>query len=347
MRLMLLSVRDLKVNYRIRSWLGSLLSRRPASAEVIAGVSLDVAEHESVGIVGESGSGKTTLARTIMGLVKSSSGTIAFQGRPIVGGSRGEDKRILSRLAMMFQDPVSSLSPRLTVRSLILEPFTIHHLPLDDRAGKARELLAEVGLSAEYADRYPHQLSGGEARRVSMARALALRPRLVLADEPTAGLDVSIQGEIVNLLSRLKEEQELSIIFITHNLSVVRHTTDRVVIMYLGRVVECGPTEEVFRQPRHPYTAALLSATPVPDPDARTNRIVISGEVPSFFQRPKGCEFHPRCLMAREKCRHVAPELGASAGTHTFTCHFPLGDTAEVRRPSASDPLDPDVRVSL
>jgi oligopeptide/dipeptide ABC transporter ATP-binding protein len=341
MRLMLLSVRDLKVKYGIRSWLGSSLSRRPASVEVLAGVSLEVAECESVGIVGESGSGKTTLAKTIMGLVKSSSGTIAFQGRPIVSGSHGEKKRIMSMLAMMFQDPVSSLSPRLTVRSLILEPFTIHHLPLEDKAGKARELLAEVGLSAEYADRYPHQLSGGQARRVSMARALALRPRLVLADEPTAGLDVSIQGEIVNLLSRLKEEQELSIIFITHNLSVVRHTTDRVVIMYLGRVVECGPTEEVFRQPRHPYTAALLSATPVPDPDAHTNRIVISGEVPSLFQRPKGCEFHPRCFMAREKCRHVAPELAALGGTHTFTCHFPLGDTAEVRQPSASDPLDP------
>jgi oligopeptide/dipeptide ABC transporter ATP-binding protein len=297
------------------------------SVEAVVGVSLDVAESESIGIVGESGSGKTTLARTIMGLVKPSSGSIAFQGRPIVGRSRRERKRILSKLALMFQDPLSSLSPRLTVRSLILEPFAIHHLPLEDRASKVQDLLAEVGLSAEFAERYPHQLSGGQARRVAMARALALRPRLVLADEPTAGLDVSIQGEIVNLLSRLKEEQELSIMIITHNLNLVRHITDRVVIMYLGRVVECGPTEQVFRQPRHPYTAALLSAAPAPDPDAHSKRIVISGEVPSLLQRPKGCEFHTRCFKVREKCRHVAPEFAPSDGGHIYTCHFPFGDT--------------------
>jgi peptide/nickel transport system ATP-binding protein len=227
---------------------------------------------------------------------------------------------------MMFQDPLASLSPRLTVRSLITEPFRIHGLAARDLdlQEEARRLLAMVGLDASFAGRYPHQLSGGQARRVGVARALALSPKLVIADEPTAGLDVSVQGEILNLMNRLQRAQGLAYIVITHNLPVVRHVSDELAIMYLGRFVEQGATRTIFARPAHPYTEALLTATPVPDPDRRRPPPALRGEVPSLLQRPSGCEFHTRCAYAKERCRIERPQPQRRPPGQTVHCHYPL-----------------------
>jgi peptide/nickel transport system ATP-binding protein len=230
-------------------------------------------------------------------------------------------------MAMMFQDPLASLSPRLTVQSLITEPFRIHRLaaraPADLR-DQARRLLAMVGLDPSFAARYPHQLSGGQARRVGVARALALSPKLVIADEPTAGLDVSVQGEILNLMNRLQRTHGLSYLVITHNLPVVRHISDRLAIMYMGRFVEQGATSTIFARPAHPYTEALLTATPVPDPDRRRPPPALHGEVPSLLNRPSGCEFHTRCPYAKERCRIDRPLPQLRPPGQTVRCHFPL-----------------------
>lgn len=225
---------------------------------------------------------------------------------------------------MMFQDPIASLSPRLKVGTLLAEPYRIHGVALPEPAGRAvAELLKLVGLPEGMARRYPHELSGGQARRVGVARALALKPKLVLADEPTAGLDVSVQGEILNLMGRLKTELGLSYVIVTHNLAMIRHVSDRLAIMYLGRLVETGDTGAVFRQPAHPYTRALLEAEPVPDPRRRREDLAIRGEVPSVLNRPKGCEFHTRCPAARDICRSAPPPLHESGG-RMVRCHFPL-----------------------
>lgn len=293
--------------------------------DAVCEVSLQVEPGQTVGLVGESGSGKSTIARAIMGLAPAHPGSsIRFDGAQLVGLSQRGYALHRRHMAMMFQDPVGSLSPRLTVRSLITEPFTIHGVTGRDLDAEATRLLEMVGLTGDFAPRFPHQLSGGQARRVGVARALALDPKLIIADEPTAGLDVSVQGEVLNLLARLQDELGIAILIITHNLNVVRHITDRMLIMYLGRFVEQGATEEIFRQPRHPYTEALLSANPEPDPDARQKRIRITGEVPSLMNRPAGCEFHTRCLYAQELCRHTAPELSQDSADHLYTCHFPL-----------------------
>jgi oligopeptide/dipeptide ABC transporter ATP-binding protein len=283
-------------------------------------------------LVGESGSGKSTLARAVLGLLAIESGTISFDGKELVGLRDRAFKAIRRDVAMMFQDPIGSLSPRLTVRSLVVEPFKIHGLGDRDLDAEAGRLLAMVGLPAEFGRRYPHQLSGGQARRVGVARALALSPKLIVADEPTAGLDVSVQGEILNLLGRLQAELGIAILIITHNLNVVRHITDRMAIMYLGRFVEQGPTEEIFRRPRHPYTEALLSANPEPDPDAVIDRVEIRGEVPSLMNRPRACEFHTRCIYAQERCTREAPALTLEGRDHGYTCHFPLTESHLARR---------------
>ncbi|TIT73884.1 MAG: ATP-binding cassette domain-containing protein, partial [Mesorhizobium sp.] len=236
-------------------------------------------------------------------------------------------KPYLRRMAMTFQDPIGSLAPRLTVRSILTEPFRIHGLKDRDLGAEATRLLRMVGLPADFVGRYPHQLSGGQARRVSVARALALNPDLIIADEPTAGLDVSVQGEVLNLLTRLQDELGIAILIITHNLNVVRHITDRMAIMYLGRFIEVGTTQSIFHQPSHPYTEALLAANPEPDPDAVLNRIELKGEVPSVMYRPSGCEFHTRCRYAQDRiCGRVAPPSSVSLQDpeHSFRCHFPL-----------------------
>ncbi|RUV61010.1 ABC transporter ATP-binding protein [Mesorhizobium sp. M5C.F.Ca.IN.020.29.1.1] len=331
----LLRVQDLRVRFRTMGTLKALATgTRAPFIDAVCGVSFEIRKGETLALVGESGSGKSTIARTIIGLQRAVSGSISFDGQEIGELSAAERRPYLQRMAMTFQDPVGSLSPRLTVRSLLTEPFRIHGLKDRDAGAEAMRLLNMVGLPADFARRYPHQLSGGQARRVGVARSLALNPELIIADEPTAGLDVSVQGEVLNLLARLQDDLGIAILIITHNLNVVRHMADRMAIMYLGRFVEVGSTERIFDQPRHPYTQALLSANPEPDPDAVLNRIEIKGEVPSLLRRPSGCEFHTRCRYAQEICSSVFPARseGCHRGSeHSFTCHFPVGTVEACR----------------
>jgi oligopeptide/dipeptide ABC transporter ATP-binding protein len=336
----LLEVEDLRVRFRSATAFNALLRRiDDPFIDAVCRVSFSLSKGETLGLVGESGSGKSTIARCIMGLVPAHSGSIRFEGRELTSLDQAAYGTVRRDLAMMFQDPVGSLSPRLTIRSLITEPFKIHGLKQRDLAAEAKRLLEMVGLNEDFGRRFPHQLSGGQARRVGVARALALEPKAIIADEPTAGLDVSVQGEVLNLLARLQGELGLSILIITHNLNVVRHVTDRMAIMYLGRFVEQGATEEIFHHPQHPYTEALLSANPEPDPDAALNRIEIRGEVPSLMSRPVGCEFHTRCLYSQDKCREYPPAVTEDPDQHFFTCHFPLRggkrpEGGKVKRPS-------------
>ncbi|RWL14138.1 MAG: ABC transporter ATP-binding protein [Mesorhizobium sp.] len=332
----LLDVQELRVRFRTMGPVKALTTgTEDPFIDAVCGVSFEIRKGETLALVGESGSGKSTIARTIIGLQPAVSGSIRFEAQELIGLKATERMPFLRRMAMMFQDPVGSLSPRLTVQSLLTEPFRIHGVSNRDRGAEAERLLRMVGLPADFGRRYPHQLSGGQARRVGVARALALNPELIIADEPTAGLDVSVQGEVLNLLARLQDELGIAILIITHNLNVVRHMADRMAIMYLGRVVEIGSTENIFNRPGHPYTQALLSANPVADPDAVLNRIEIKGEVPSMLRRPPGCEFHTRCQYAQEICRSVSPEPSASPNDvqHSFKCHFPLG-------PQATPPLE-------
>lgn len=313
----ILSVRDVQVSFPV-----GRMGRR-SSILGVAGVSFDVRRGETFALVGESGSGKTTLARAVNGLQAVSAGSITFEGQRIDELDRRSMKPVRKRMSMMFQDPVGSLSPRMTVGDLVTEPFRIHGAEGRNLKQETARLLSLVGLSADFANRYPHQLSGGQARRVGVARAIALDPALVIADEPTAGLDVSVQGEVLNLLNDLRERLGLAMVIITHNLHVVHHVADRTAVMYLGRFVEAGETETVFGAPAHPYTAALLSANPEPDPDKAHDRISLPAEVPSLLSRPPGCEFHTRCPWVQEKCGNKAPERIVLAG-RDVACHFPL-----------------------
>jgi len=320
----LLAVRDLHVRYPLRDGLAWLPAGRSSFVEVVNGVSLDVLSGKTMAIVGESGSGKTTLAMALAGLAPVAEGEVLLAGERL---RRDRNRRLnpdRKRLAFMFQDAVGSLSPRMTVRRILAEPFRIHEVQSPGVDGEALRLLSLVGLADDLADRYPHQLSGGQARRVGLARALALRPDILIADEPTAGLDVSIQGDVLNLLTRVQQEMGLGMLIITHNLSVVRHVADDMAIMYLGRFVERGDSQQIFRDPRHPYTAALLSANPSSDPDASRDRVELLGEVPSLLRRPSGCEFHTRCPRAQRTCTSAFPGTTREAGKHEFNCHFPL-----------------------
>ena len=313
----ILEIRDVEVTFEV----GPVMRRRPILG--VAGVSFDLHAGETFAIVGESGSGKTTLARAINGLQGISAGSIRFDEQRIDTLGAGSMKPLRRRMSMMFQDPVGSLSPRMKVGNLIAEPFRIHGIVDKNPGVEVPRLLSLVGLTPEFADRYPHQLSGGQARRVGVARAIALNPALVIADEPTAGLDVSVQGEVLNLLNDLRERLGLAMIIITHNLHVVHHVADRMAVMYLGRFVEVGDTDEIFRAPRHPYTAALLSANPEPDPEKARDRIALPAEVPSLLARPAGCEFHSRCPWVAARCRSEAPAFVHSE-TRSVTCHAPL-----------------------
>ena len=278
---------------------------------------------ETFALVGESGAGKTTLARSVIGLVTPYEGSILYKGQELCGLHDKAFKPLRREIAMMFQDPVGCLSPRRTVRSSVIEPFLIHGIKDVDLNREAERLLDLVGLPPQFAAYYPYQLSGGQARRVGVARALALNPKLIIADEPTAGLDVSVQGEVLNLLARLQNELRISFLIITHNLAVVRHTSDRMAIMYLGRLVEIGSTDEIFAHPRHPYTHALLTATPEPDPDAVKKRVDLTGEIPSLINRPPGCEFHSRCPRAVAKCYERFPTLRMVGPEHELYCFEP------------------------
>lgn len=313
---MILEARNVEVTFRT----GSAFARR--SILGVAGVSFEVREGETFALVGESGSGKTTLARAANGLQAISAGEVWFEGDRIDALSTRQMKPRRARMAMMFQDPVGSLSPRMSVGDIVTEPFRIHGGG-GDRRKEAARLLSLVGLPEAFASRYPHQLSGGQARRVGVARAISLDPTLIIADEPTAGLDVSVQGEVLNLLNDLRERMRLAMLIITHNLHVVHHIADRMAVMYLGRFVETGDAEEIFEAPAHPYTAALLSANPEPDPEKAQERISLSAEAPSLLSRPTGCEFHTRCPWAQERCS-VEPPTPQTHRGRQVACHFPL-----------------------
>ncbi len=321
----LLKVQDLRVRYPVAGGMASMFNRSQSTyVDVVHGVSLDVKRGETLAIVGESGSGKTTLAMALCGLAPVQDGEVYFDGALVPTNKHKYLQPDRRRISLMLQDPVGSLSPRMTVRNLLAEPFRIHPGLSEDPDRSALELLSMVGLSADVADRYPHQLSGGQARRVGLARALAQKPDLLIADEPTAGLDVSIQGEVLNLLWDLQRELGLGIVIITHNLNIVRHVAKHMAIMYLGRFLEQGLSEAIFQQPRHPYTAALLAANPSTNPEAAPQRIELSGEVPSLLQRPPGCEFHTRCPRVQAQCRENFPARESVEGKQSWNCFHPL-----------------------
>ncbi|MEU3525962.1 dipeptide ABC transporter ATP-binding protein [Streptomyces sp. NPDC038707] len=313
---------------------GVLLRRQAGAVKAVDGVDFTLGRGETLGLVGESGCGKSTVARLLCRLERPTAGTVRFRGEDITGLSGRALKAVRRSVQMIFQDPYTSLNPRMTVGDIVGEPFEIHPeaAPKGDRRRRVRELLDVVGLDPEYAGRYPHQFSGGQRQRIGIARALALRPEVVVADEPVSALDVSVQAQVVNLLARLQREFGLSYVFIAHDLSVVRHISDRVGVMYLGRIVESGPDEAIYDHPTHPYTQALLSAVPVPDPAARDRRerIILTGDVPSPTAIPSGCRFRTRCWKARERCAREVPALavpdafrdGAGPAAHPSACHF-------------------------
>ena len=316
----ILEVRDLKKYFPIKK---GLLSRTVGHVKALDGISFDVCTGEVLGLVGESGCGKTTAGRCILQLTPPTSGSVKFEGQELVGLSRGALRPLRRRMQIVFQDPYSSLNPRLTVGSMLREALTIHKLArgraADDRVA---ELLTLVGLSPSHAARYPHEFSGGQRQRIGIARALAVEPQLIVADEPVSALDVSVQAQVVNLLRDLQRRLNLTYIFVAHDLSVVKHLSDRVAVMYLGTIVELASSKALYERPRHPYTVSLLSAIPVPDPDRRRNRIVLTGDVPSPANPPSGCRFHTRCYMAQPICSQDVPVLREVAPGHFSACHF-------------------------
>ena len=323
----LVEVRNLKKYFPIKS---GVLKRTTGQVYAVDDVSFSIDKGETLGLVGESGCGKSTTGRTMLRLIEASGGSVAFDGVDVMGASRSEMQRLRRDMQIIFQDPYASLNPRKRVRHIVGEPLDIHEIGTEaERKRRVFELLETVGLSAEHAERYPHEFSGGQRQRIGVARALALNPRLIICDEPVSALDVSIRAQIINLLEDLQAELGLTYLFIAHDLSVVKHISDRVAVMYLGKIVEISDSAVLYDRPQHPYTEALLSAVPIPDPETERarRRIILEGDVPSPANPPSGCVFHPRCPRCQEICTTVMPPLvstGGDAGErHEMACYFP------------------------
>lgn len=320
-RVSLLEVRDLKVHFPVRhGW----FSRARESVKAVDGVSFKLAAGETLGLVGESGCGKSTLGRAIMRLVEPTAGEIFLNGENLTQMRGGSLRARRRRFQMIFQDPFGSLNPRMTVADIVGEALDIHGLTDSATARRKRvaELLEAVGLDAAYAQRYPHEFSGGQRQRIGIARALAVEPELIVCDEPVSALDVSVQAQIINLLRDLQQQRGMAYLFIAHDLAVVEHISQRVLVMYLGKIVEEAEARDILRAPQHPYTQALISAVPELDPETRRQRIILPGDVPSPIHPPGGCPFHPRCPIAEARCKTEAPPLAEGAATHFTACHL-------------------------
>ncbi|MDA8337036.1 MAG: dipeptide ABC transporter ATP-binding protein [Peptococcaceae bacterium] len=317
----LLTVHDLKKYFPIRR---GVLQRTVGHVRAVDGVGFSVRSGETLGVVGESGCGKSTMGRAVLRLVEPSAGRIVFDGKDVLKLTPGEMRRMRREMQIVFQDPYASLNPRYSIGKTLMEPMIVHKLfTREERMKRVYSLLEKVGLDPDYANHFPHEFSGGMRQRVGIARALALNPRLVVLDEPVAALDVSVQSQVLNLLEDLQKEFNLTYIFITHDLSVVRHISNRVMVMYLGNMAELADVEELFAQPRHPYTRALLSAVPIPDPDYKRERIILEGDLPSPANPPEGCRFHTRCPAKRDVCAQEGPGWREITPGHFAACHFP------------------------
>jgi len=315
----LLEVKNLKKYFPVGA---GLFSRHKGEVKAVDGVNLAVEEGETMGLVGESGCGKSTLGRSILRLIEPTGGEVYFQGKNLLAMSQRELREMRRQMQIIFQDPYASLNPRMRVGEIIGEGLEIHKLAKGKKKrDRVMELLHQVGLREEHYDRYPHEFSGGQRQRIGIARALAVSPTFIVADEPVSSLDVSIQAQIINLLQELQEKMHLTYFFISHDLRVVEHISHRVAIMYLGKVVEIAPSDKIYRDAKHPYTRALLSAVPIPDPERKKERIILEGDVPSPVNPPPGCAFHPRCRYREDICDKVEPKLEFGADSHGVSCH--------------------------